>query len=104
MLRPGEQQQQQQPPPIREEDVQMREATQQETAMQQLEMAAHGLDPFQFTGYKFEEPPMPEGKTDVAQYHMRHRYEEGISQLTRLLMRDGKLSKAQNVSLPSFRS
>lgn len=96
MLRPGEHQPQQ----IREDDVQMREATEQETAMQQLEMAAHGLDPFQFTGYKFEEPPMPEGKTSVAQYHMRHRYEEGISQLTRLLMRDGKLSKAQNVSLP----
>lgn len=96
MLRPGEQQ----PPQIREEDVQMREATEQETAMQQLEMAAHGLDPFQFTGYKFEEPPMPEGKTHLAQYHMRHRYEEGISQLTRLLMRDGKLSKAQNVRLP----
>lgn len=94
MLRPGEQQ----PPQIREEDVQMREATEQETALQQLQMAAHGLDSFKFTGYKFEEPPMPEGKTHLSQYHMRHRYEEGISQLTRLLMRDGKLSKAQNVS------
>lgn len=92
MLRPGEQ------PPIREEDVQMREPTEQETALQQLEMTAHGLDPFKFTGYKFEEPPMPQDKIPLAQYHMRYRYEEGISQLTRLLMRDGKLSKAQNVS------
>ncbi|KAJ4415025.1 hypothetical protein N0V82_007607, partial [Gnomoniopsis sp. IMI 355080] len=91
MLRPGEQ-----PPPLREEDVQMREPTEQETALQQLEMTAAGLDPFKFTGYKFEEPPMPQDKLPLAQYHMRHRYEEGISQLTRLLMRDGKLSKAQN--------
>ncbi|CAN8097660.1 unnamed protein product [Discula destructiva] len=98
MLRPGEQ-----PPPssstqpIREEDVQMRELTQQETALQQLEMAAHGLDSFTpFTGYKFDEPPMPQGKMHTAQYHLRHRYDEGIAQLTRLLMRDGKLSKAQN--------
>lgn len=91
MLRPSER------PPIREEDVQMRDLTERETAIQQLEMAAHGLDPFKFTGYKFEEPPMPQDKLPLAKYHMRHRYEEGISQFTRLLMRDGKLSKAQRV-------
>lgn len=77
----------------------MRDPTPQEIALQQLEMTAHGLDPFaKSTGYKFEEPPMPQGKLPMAQYHMRYRYEEGIAQLTRLLMRDGKLSKAQNVS------
>lgn len=92
MLRPGEK------PLMREEDVQMRVPTQRETALQQLQMAAHGVDPFEFTGYKFEEPPMPQDKLHLAQYHMRYRYEEGISQFTRLLMRHGKLSKAQNVS------
>lgn len=77
----------------------MRELTDKEKALQQLEMAAHGLDPFsEYTGLKFQEPPMPTDKLELAQYHMRHRYEEGISQLTRLLMRDGKLSKAQGVS------
>lgn len=75
----------------------MRDLTDNERALQKLEMASYGMPP-EFTGYKFEEPPMPTDKLPLAQYHMRHRYEEGISQLTRLLMRDGKLSKAQNVS------
>lgn len=104
MLPPGEQAPRR---PVRKEedddDVRMREPTENERAVQQLEMAAHGLDPFSsFTGLKFDEPPMPEGKMEVAQYHMRHRYQEGISQLTRLLMRHGMLSKAQRVSWLPF--
>lgn len=102
MLRPGEQQPSSpfQPlEPLGEEDVQMRQMTEKELAMQQLEMAAHGLNPFtEYTGLKFQEPPMPNAKMEKGEYHMRHRYQEGITQLTRLLMRDGKLSKAQGVS------
>lgn len=49
-------------------------------------------------GLKFEAPPMPMAKLREAQYHMKYRYDEGIAQITRLLMRHGKLSKAQNVS------
>ncbi|KAF3761802.1 hypothetical protein M406DRAFT_95072 [Cryphonectria parasitica EP155] len=76
----------------------MRDLTANESAVEQLQMTAHGLDPFgmKYTGYKFEEPPMPKDKLPRAEYHMRYRYEEGISQITRLLMRDGKLSKAQS--------
>lgn len=71
----------------------MREPAANEQAIHQLQQAAYS-----YTGLNFEEPPMPQDKLPVAKYHMRYRYDEGISQLTRLLMRDGKLSKAQNVS------
>jgi small subunit ribosomal protein S7 len=87
MFRPGEQ-----PPPpspSQEQDVQMRDLTANEVAINQLQQAAFGL--------KFEEPPMPMDKLEHAKYHMKYRYDEGITQITRLLMRDGKLGKAQNV-------
>lgn len=70
--------------------------------MMHLDLASQGINSFEETGLKFEEPPMPMAKLHEAQYHMRHRYEEGVSQLTRLLMRDGKLGKAQNVRKLSF--
>lgn len=99
MMRPGES-----PPPplpsprelreIREEEVRMQELTANEQAVHQLQQAAYS----QYSGLTFEEPPMPQDKLKMAKYHMRYRYDEGISQLTKLLMRDGKLSKAQNVS------
>lgn len=78
----------------------MRNPTPNEEARMQLELTANGVNPFdkKFTGLKFEEPEIPQGKLHETQFHMRHRYDEGIDQLTRLLMRDGKLSKAQNVS------
>lgn len=82
--------------PLTEEELRAREA--REEALRRLEMEAQGVKTFdEYTGLKFQEPPMPTAKLEHAQYHMRHRYEEGISQLTRLLMRDGKLSKAQGV-------
>lgn len=95
MMRPGEF-----PPSsqMKAEDVQMAQPTQEEQATLQLQMAAHGLDPQDYNGLKFEEPPMPQDKLPRAKYHMRHRYDEGVSQLTKLLMRHGKLGKAQNVS------
>ncbi|ROW02991.1 hypothetical protein VMCG_05734 [Cytospora schulzeri] len=82
---------------IREEDVKMRTLTPNEEARMQLELTANGINPFdkKFTGLKFEEPEIPQGKLHETQFHMKHRYDEGIDQLTRLLMRDGKLSKAQ---------
>ncbi|KAJ0109940.1 hypothetical protein J7T55_014742 [Diaporthe amygdali] len=83
--------------PIREEDVQMREPTPVEEALAQLELTANGLNPFdkRSGGFKFETPEIPQGKLHETKFHMQHRYEEGIIQLTKLLMRDGKLSKAQ---------
>lgn len=85
---------------VREEDVKMRALTPKEEARMQLELTASGLNPFdkKFTGLKFEEPEIPQGKLHETKFHMKHRYDEGIDQLTRLLMRDGKLSKAQSVS------
>lgn len=81
-----------------EEGAESRLLSPKEAALMQLELTAEGVNPFEYTGLKFEEPPMPTGKLHEAQYHMRFRYEEGIAQITRLLMRDGKLGKAQNVS------
>lgn len=78
----------------------MREPTPREQALSQLELTALGLNPFdkRLSGLKFGEPDIPQGKLHEAKFHMKHRYEEGIIQLTKLLMRDGKLSKAQRVS------
>ncbi|KUI53431.1 37S ribosomal protein S7, mitochondrial [Cytospora mali] len=80
------------------EEVKMRTLSAKEEARMQLELTANGLNPFdrQFTGLKFEEPEIPQGKLHETKFHMKHRYDEGIDQLTKLLMRDGKLSKAQN--------
>lgn len=81
-----------------------RELTPEELALHQLAMTSNGINAFdpeveQYAGLKFEPPVLPEGKLSETQFHLRHRYDEGIAQLTRLLMRHGKLSKAQNVSL-----
>lgn len=78
----------------------MREPTPEEQALSQLELTALGLNPFDkgLSGLKFGEPEIPMGKLHETKLHMKHRYEEGIIQLTKLLMRDGKLSKAQRVS------
>lgn len=75
----------------------MREATPNEVALTQLELTALGLNTFDkgLSGLKFGEPDIPMGKLHETKFHMKHRYEEGIIQLTKLLMRDGKLSKAQ---------
>lgn len=65
-------------------------------AVARLEKAAAGqmLDD-EDLGHKFG-MPKPPGKLD----HLQNRYDPVITQITRLLMRDGKLSKAQrNVSL-----
>lgn len=78
----------------------MREPTAKEAALSQLELTALGLNPFdkRLSGLKFGEAEIPQGKLHETKFHMKHRYEEGIIQLTKLLMRDGKLSKAQRVS------
>lgn len=78
-------------------DAEPRVVPPQEAALVHLELASQGINSFEYTGLKFEEPPMPMAKLHEAQYHMRYRYDEGIAQITRLLMRHGKLSKAQNV-------
>lgn len=78
----------------------MRAPTPREQALSQLELTALGLNPFdkRLSGLKFEDAEIPQGKLHETKFHMKHRYEEGIIQLTKLLMRDGKLSKAQRVS------
>jgi hypothetical protein len=94
------------PDQIREEDVQMREPTPTEQALSQLELTALGLNPFDksMRGLKFGVPDMPVGKLHETKFHMKYRYDEGTEQLTKLLMRHGKLSKAQNVrGLPCLR-
>lgn len=82
----------------------MRKPTAREHALSQLELTALGLNAFdkRLNGLKFGEPDIPMGKLHETKFHMQHRYEEGIIQLTKLLMRDGKLSKAQRVSGPQL--
>ena len=45
-------------------------------------------------GHTFGLPELPL----QSQLHMKHRYDPVVQQVTNLLMRDGKLSKAQRVS------
>lgn len=46
-------------------------------------------------GLKFEMPEMPTGRSA----HLRRRYDTVLEQFTKLLMRDGKLARAQKVCL-----
>lgn len=67
-----------------------------EVALDQLRMIEYGISPMDATvdGHKYGLPslPLPSEK------HGKHRYNEVVMQVTRLLMRDGKLAKAQRVS------
>lgn len=67
-----------------------------EVALNQLQMVAYGLNPYDSAveGHKYGLPNLP----IPSQMHMKHRYDAVVSQVTRLLMQDGKLSKAQRVS------
>lgn len=64
-------------------------------ALRQLELMSHGLNPFdpEYDGHKFHMTRTPWEK----QMHLKDRYDPLITQLTKLLMWDGKLSKAQRV-------
>lgn len=66
-----------------------------DTALAQLELISHGLDPFDVAvdGHKFGLPEKPL----VQGMHLKNRYEPILAQMTRLIMRHGKLSKAQRV-------
>lgn len=89
------------PSDAQERGAKPRPLSPQEAALAHLELNSEGINSFEYTGLKFEEPAMPMAKLHEAQYHMRYRYEEGITQITKLLMRHGKLSKAQNVRTTS---
>ncbi|KAK3349927.1 ribosomal protein S7 domain-containing protein [Lasiosphaeria hispida] len=68
-------------------------ASENEIALSQLQMAAYGLDPFdsKVDGHKFGMPDLPLPRD----LNHKHRYDPVVVQITKLLMRDGKLSKAQ---------
>jgi len=64
-----------------------------EEALSQLKMVEYGLsalDP-SVEGHKFGLPELP----IPSEKHAKHRYDEVITQVTKLLMEDGKLAKAQ---------
>ena len=69
-------------------------------ALSQLQKAAYGLDPFdpKVEGHKFGMPTLP----IPAQMNHKNRYDPVVTQMTKLLMRDGKLSKAQRVITSSW--
>lgn len=64
-------------------------------ALDQLQMVAYGLNPFDpaQVGHKYGLPDLP----IPGDMRMKRRYDPVIVQMTRLIMKDGKLSKAQRV-------
>ncbi|OIW25049.1 ribosomal protein S7, partial [Coniochaeta ligniaria NRRL 30616] len=62
-------------------------------ALDQLQLASYGLDPFDpaLVGHKYGLPELP----IPSNMRAKHRYDPVVEQMTRLIMRDGKLSKAQ---------
>ncbi|SPQ26833.1 f3c73c71-ba10-44dd-b416-81854bab44d0 [Thermothielavioides terrestris] len=62
-------------------------------ALDQLRLIQYGINPLDpaLEGHKFGLPELPL----PPQKHIKHRYNEVVEQITRLLMRDGKLAKAQ---------
>lgn len=79
-----------------EGDVAESESALNQLALDQLQLAAYGLNPFDTTlvGHKYGLPELP----IPSDMRAKHRYDPVVEQLTRLIMRDGKLSKAQRVS------
>jgi small subunit ribosomal protein S7 len=66
-------------------------------ALEQLQLASYGLDPFDPTlvGHKYGLPDLP----IPANMRAKYRYDPVVLQMTKLIMRDGKLSKAQRVRI-----
>ncbi|KAH6842806.1 ribosomal protein S7 domain-containing protein [Chaetomium sp. MPI-CAGE-AT-0009] len=64
-----------------------------EKALNQLRLIEYGINPLDpsVEGHKYGLPELPL----PSQKHAKHRYDSVISQVTRLLMEDGKLAKAQ---------
>lgn len=69
--------------------------TENEKALQQLELAVYGVQPWdpEIQGHKFGVPEPPAAKDR----NHKTRYHPVVEQMTKLLMRDGKLAKAQRV-------
>jgi len=80
--------------PIEEDEA--LKALENARALEKLNMIAYGLQPYDVEeeGHKYGTPELPlEDGT-----HLKHRYNPVIALFTRLMMRDGKLGKAQRVS------
>ncbi|KAK4189374.1 ribosomal protein S7 domain-containing protein [Podospora australis] len=62
-------------------------------ALSKLEMVAYGLNPFDVSvdGHKFGLPELP----IPSEMHKSYRYDAVVNLMTKLLMKDGKLAKAQ---------
>ncbi|CAP66558.1 uncharacterized protein PODANS_4_9320 [Podospora anserina S mat+] len=86
------------PPRSEEEVVSLSQQQHKEDnlyALNRLELVAYGLKPFdaEEEGHKYGLPSLPL----PSELHKDHRYDDVMGQITRLLMKDGKLSKAQRV-------
>jgi small subunit ribosomal protein S7 len=70
-----------------------RRLTENEIALNQLQQAAYGLNPFdpEVHGHKFGVPALP----IAPDMNHKRRYDTVVEQITKLLMKDGKLAKAQ---------
>lgn len=68
--------------------------------MRQLELMSKGQDPFTVEehGHKFQMPTTE--KVGGRHRKLQDRYEPILTQLTKLMMWDGKLSRAQRVGAP----
>lgn len=67
-----------------------------EEALAKLRLMQYGLNPadVEAEGHKFGLPDLPLQRDR----NTKHRYDDVINQITKLMMRDGKLAKAQRVS------
>lgn len=65
------------------------------TPMEQLIAVMENKPEAPIEGLKFDMPPKP----DYATGHFRKRYDPVLDQFTKMLMRDGKLARAENVSI-----
>jgi small subunit ribosomal protein S7 len=89
-------------PEEKQEKPAERRLTENEIALNQLQQAAYGLNPFdpEVHGHKFGVPALP----IAPDMNHKRRYDTVVEQITKLLMKDGKLAKAQRVSSCPWRA
>lgn len=82
--------------PATSQEIETPQVDENQAALDYLQLVAYGIHPLDpaVEGHKFGLPELPL----PSQKHAKHRYDPIVEQVTKLIMKDGKLGKAHRVS------